>query len=184
MSMDETIAEVLRLDAEATQGPWRWSPPKGHSCEAFIGVCSFGDEGGGWDMQTTGNPPEDIDAELIGYYRTAAPALAREVQRLQAEIQPRIERSIAFQDAMEEAEAERDAALAEVQRLQELRQRGCDCSDEDACRFAMERDDAYRRGQEKMRRRASSLFAATDDADCYWRDEDIVEAIEALEIEP
>ena len=117
-------------------------------------------------------------------YRAACLQAEAEVERLQAEIQPRIERSIAFQDAMEEAEAERDAALAEVQRLQELRQRGCDCSDEDACRFAMERDDAYRRGQEKMRRRASSLFAATDDADCYWRDEDIVEAIEALEIEP
>ena len=78
--------------------------------------------------------------------------LKAEVERLKAEIQPRIERSIAFQDAMEEAEAERD--------------------------------DAYRRGQEKMRRRASSLFATTDDADCYWRDEDIVEAIEALEVEP
>jgi len=117
-------------------------------------------------------------------YRVACLQAEVEVDRLRAEIQPRIERSIAFQDAMEEAEAERDAALAEVQRLQELRQRGCDCSDEDACRFAMERDDAYRRGQEKMRRRASSLFAATDDADCYWRDEDIVEAIEALEIEP
>ena len=82
--LNEAVVEVLRLDAEATQGPWRWSPPKGRSCGAFIGVCSFGDEGGGWDMQTTGNPPEDIDAELIAYYRTAAPALAREVQRLQA----------------------------------------------------------------------------------------------------
>jgi len=212
--LNEAVVEVLRLDAEATQGPWRWSPPKGRSCGAFIGVCSFGDEGGGWDMQTTGNPPEDIDAELIGYYRTAAPALAREVQRLQAEverlkaeIQPRIERSIAFQEAMEEAEAERDAALAEVQRLQELRQRGCDCSDEDACRFARERDEAraeverlkakverlrdaaHRAGQEAMRERCAALCDDWEEATyrAGWREMEIgaqhcAEAIRALEV--
>ena len=68
--------------------------------------------------------------------------LKAEVERLKAEIQPRIERSIAFQDAMEEAEAERDEARAEVERLREIRQFGCDCNDEDACRFARERDEA------------------------------------------
>jgi len=77
--------------------------------------------------------------------------LQAEVERLKAEIQPRIERSIAFQDAMEEAEAERDEARAEVERLREMRQRGCDCNDEDACRFARERDEAR---AEVMRLRA------------------------------
>lgn len=34
------------------------------------------------------------------------------------------------------------SADAEVARLTELRQKGCDCNDEDACRFARERDEA------------------------------------------
>ena len=50
-------------------------------------------------------------------YRAACLQAEAEVERLKAEIQPRIERSIAFQDAMEEAEAERDEARAEVDRL-------------------------------------------------------------------
>lgn len=49
--------------------------------------------------------------------RAEVTRLQAEVERLRAEIQPRIERSIAFQDAMEEAEAERDEARAEVERL-------------------------------------------------------------------
>lgn len=31
---------------------------------------------------------------------------------------------------------------ADMERLKEIRQRGCDCNDEDACRFARERDEA------------------------------------------
>ena len=50
--------------------------------------------------------------------RAEVERLKAEVERLRAEIQPRIERSVAFQDAMEEAEAERDEARAEVERLQ------------------------------------------------------------------
>jgi len=118
-------------------------------------------------------------------YRVACLQAEAEVERLKAEIQPRIERSIAFQDAMEEAEAERDAALAEVQRLQELRQRGCDCNDEDACRFARERDEArvevmrlqadverlrdaaYRAGQEAMLRRCiDAIGSLPDNPEC------------------
>ena len=106
--INKTIAEVLRLDElseDLSPAPWHVS---------------------GVDSQDVRDDADEAaadaycsnDAALIAYYRTAAPALAREVQRLQAEIQPRIDRSIAFQEAMEEAEAERDAALAEVQRLQ------------------------------------------------------------------
>jgi len=169
--INEAIAEVLRLEAEST-------------------------EPGAWDI-----------IEDHTYYRTAAPALAREVQRLQAEverlraeIQPRIERSIAFQDAMEEAEAERDEARAEVERLREMRQRGCDCNDEDACRFARERDEARaevmrlqaeverlqgqverlrdaacRAGQEAMRERCAALCDDWEEATycAGWREMEI-----------
>ena len=37
---------------------------------------------------------------------------------------------------------ERDEARAEVGRLRRLRQHGCECTDEDACQFARERDEA------------------------------------------
>jgi len=56
-------------------------------------------------------------ADRAEAYRVACLQAEAEVERLRAEIQPRIERSIAFQDAMEEAEAERDEARAEVERL-------------------------------------------------------------------
>lgn len=127
--LNESVVEVLRLDAEATPGPWItrsrqpgmriipirsiYAPTCGRNCN---------------ECNDTSTCPaysrETESTDLTAYYRTAAPALAREVQRLQAEverlkaeIQPRIERSIAFQDAMEEAEAERDEARAEVERL-------------------------------------------------------------------
>ena len=76
-------------------------------------------------------------------YRAACLQAEAEVERLRAEIQPRIERSIAFQDAMEEAEAERDEARAEVERMQAEVERL--------------RDAAYRAGQEAMRERAAAL---------------------------
>lgn len=60
---------------------------------------------------------ESCIQELLRAYDRLDEARA-EVERLKAEIQPRIERSTAFQDAMEEAEAERDEARAEVERLQ------------------------------------------------------------------
>lgn len=148
-------------------------------------------------------------ADRAEAYRVACLQAEAEVERLKAEIQPRIERSIAFQDAMEEAEAERDAALAEVQRLQELRQRGCDCSDEDACRFARERDEAraeverlkaeverlraaaYRAGQEAMRERCAALCDNWEAATYCdgWQVMEIgaqhcAEDIRALEVEP
>lgn len=130
--------------------------------------------------------------------------LQAEVERLKAEIQPRIERSIAFQDAMEEAEMERDEARAEVERLREVRQRGCDCNDEDACRFARERDEAraeverlkaerdaaHRAGQEAMRERCAALCDDWEEATycAGWREmeqgaQHCAEAIRAMEVE-
>jgi hypothetical protein len=71
MNINETISEVLRLDAQAAQGPW----------EPFAGsVVREGETA----YLVHGGP--DTDAALVAYYRTAAPALAREVQMLQAEV--------------------------------------------------------------------------------------------------
>lgn len=69
--INETIAEILRLDEEATPGPWE--PWGGSVVEAD--ETAYIVHGG-----------QANDAALIAYYRTAAPALALEVQRLQAEV--------------------------------------------------------------------------------------------------
>jgi hypothetical protein len=86
--IDELIAEVLRLDAEGTPGPWdseKWIDA-GDTTAYGVGRRDeprpvVWSEHPGWDAATC-----DADEELIGYYRTAAPVLAREVQRLQAEV--------------------------------------------------------------------------------------------------
>jgi hypothetical protein len=95
-------------------------------------------------------------------------------------------------------------AEAEVERLREMRQRGCDCNDEDACRFARERDEAraeverlkaerdaaYRAGQEAMRERCAALcddWEAINYCDEWMAMElgaqQCAEAIRALEVE-
>ena len=102
--------------------------------------------------------------------------LKAEVERLKAEIQPRIERSIAFQDAMEEAEAERAEARAEVMRLQ---------AERDA-----DYHEGYRAGQEDMQDRCAALCDDWE-ADSYcdgWQMMELgarycAEAIRALEVE-
>ncbi len=101
---NETIAEVLRLDEEATPGPWdywfevgtRLGPDREHPIALVKQMrrasCPGGVRGAG----------VDADAALITYYRTAAPALAREVQRLQAEVcEARIGRDCAIVAAHE-----------------------------------------------------------------------------------
>lgn len=91
-NINETIAEVLRLEAVAS-GRKVW--------EARM-VCPSGgwsdddeciDSDGWWIDGPEWLDYEDssffcqADADLVAYYRTAAPALAREVQRLQAEVE-------------------------------------------------------------------------------------------------
>jgi DNA repair exonuclease SbcCD ATPase subunit len=111
-------------------------------------------------------------ADRAEAYRVACLQAEAEVERLRAEIQPRIERSIAFQDAMEEAEAERDEARAEVERLK------------------AQRDAAYRTGQEAMRKRCAVLcddWEAINYCDDWMAMElgaqQCAEAIRALEVE-
>lgn len=86
--INETVAEVLRLDAQATRGPWdywfevgtRLGPDREHPIALVKQMrrarCPGGVRGAG----------VDADAALISHYRTAAPALAREVQRLQEQV--------------------------------------------------------------------------------------------------
>ena len=109
MDINETIAEVLRLDVEATPGPWYPQATDDRRCMNASYV-STDPKSGLRDMDpqsaerdcrpgsvvaiTLLQSPRlanvrdqrwDENTDLIAYYRTAAPALAREVQRLQAE---------------------------------------------------------------------------------------------------
>lgn len=172
---NETIAEVLRLDEEATPGPWdywfeagtRLGPDREHPIALVKQMrrasCPGGVRGAG----------VDADAALITYYRTAAPALAREVQRLQGEI--------------------------ERLRLEHAEERQVSCCDGHNLGY----DAAYRAGQEAMRERAAALVdraadaacecdgtlcgpddVAPHDEDCRRFDlDDLADAIRALEVE-
>lgn len=111
--INETIAEVLRLGADATPGPW-------DEDGIYMGLRHLGKHCSDWYYRDSdGNlieVPLERDATLIAYYRTAAPALAREVQRLQGDV----ERLCVLVDYLREEEEpyERDRLQAEVQRLQ------------------------------------------------------------------
>ena len=110
MTINETIAEVLRLDAQATPGPWYPQATDDRLCMNASYV-STDPKSGLRDMDpqsaerdcrpgsvvaiTLLQSPRlanvrdqrwDENTDLIAYYRTAAPALAREVRRLQAEV--------------------------------------------------------------------------------------------------
>lgn len=74
--INETIAEVLRLDAKATPGPWVRTRTGATMAVAGCG----GSRGGVYTLAESAYP--SMSADLIAYYRTAAPVLAREVQRL------------------------------------------------------------------------------------------------------
>jgi len=146
--VDEMIAEVCRLDAEATPGPWQWyGNTKMHSCylstvnAGRVFVMQFDRWGFGCAQPTFQWPvgkadgsgtglmyplaklPEEAgpdyevdyrrdfvgikhpDARLIAAYRTAAPLLAAEVERLTAELDAergRREAAEAILDAYEE----------------------------------------------------------------------------------
>ena len=211
MTINETIAEVLRLDAEATQGPWEWSPPSRGSCGGFPGVCTFGRDA--VYAQAYGDPPDPEDAALIAYYRAAAPALAREVQDLRERhrltlqerdrAQADARRIVAVREELAALLGTEDIAeaVAEVKRLQalaEVRAVGCACGDDDACMFVRQRDAAHKHGQEAMRERArgacraarreyGSILSALGDAYAWgWQDalDRAESAIRALEVQP
>lgn len=82
-SIEETAAEVLRLDAAGTPGP-REAEADAIFDRSGDGVC----EVRAWSSTAWRRTrvTDEANASLIATYRTAAPELAREVQRLQAAV--------------------------------------------------------------------------------------------------
>jgi outer membrane murein-binding lipoprotein Lpp len=81
--INTTIAEVKRLDAEATPGEWLVDTANWHGLQygvtSSMGViCPCREHAANDDKH---------NAALIAYYRTAAPMLAAEVERLRAEVE-------------------------------------------------------------------------------------------------
>ena len=154
MSINETIAEVLRLDElseDLSPAPWHVSGVDSQD------VRDDADE-------ATADAYCSNDATLIAYYRTAAPALAREVQRLQGEI--------------------------ERLRLEHAEERLVSCCDGHNLGY----DAAYRAGQEAMRERCLQacediiLFSRSAEgihlaADMRCMRSHLLQAIRALEVE-
>jgi hypothetical protein len=104
--------------------------------------------------RTTDNPELRVLANVVDFYESTFQPEAKEV-RVQIEMliakvesleaernelrNPKYWRTADCYNAVEE---ERDEARTEVKQLQEVRGRGCQCSDSDACQFAQERDEA------------------------------------------
>lgn len=92
MDIDTLIAEVRRLDAEATKGPWqsfrnRHPETSGRSW-GWI-------EGSGVTLgyySENHNELAQRNAALIAYFRTACPLLAAEITRLRSQLAAEVER--------------------------------------------------------------------------------------------
>lgn len=120
--MSLTEAELAAIQARcdaATPGPWKLGynrtsvlAPNGY----FITEYDTADDGATEDAAFISAAREDVP-KLLAALREA--------------------RDLAFWVGME-----RDALRAEVARLKELRAHGCECGDDDACKFARERDEA------------------------------------------
>lgn len=176
MNINEIVGEVLWLNREATPGPWyeQSGDDDWHMGSTYVGTAD------GLDTSTMANGCEANDvvaitllqhprlanvrdgrwnenAALIAHYRTAAPALAREVRRLQIILEACDERSQMCLEAVEEADEELRAALDEIDRL-----RACALPSEGA--YISGRVDGerigFRAGQEAMQERAAALCRA------------------------
>ncbi len=161
MSTNETIAEVLRLDAEATPGPWQ--PSAGRVVRD--GETAYLVHGG-----------PDTDAALVAYYRTATPLLAREVQRLQGQVETRD--IIIYQVAWQMQAVATAIGMTPEEQAASAEGIG-DAIAERVTRLQAERDaahqDGYRAGQEAMR--VSVLDLAQRAAQYPWIDELLRDAL-------
>lgn len=152
MSTNETIAEVLRLDAKATPGPWVRTRTGATMAVAGCG----GSRGGVYTLAESAYP--SMSADLIAYYRTAAPALAREVQRLQGQVETRD--IIIYQVAWQMQAVATAIGMTPEEQAASAEGIG-DAIAERVTRLQAERDaahqDGYRAGQEAMRERCAAL---------------------------
>ena len=182
--INETIAEVLRIDAQATPGPWYPQATDDRLCMNASYV-STDPKSGLRDMDpqsaerdcrpgsvvaiTLLQSPRlanvrdqrwDENTDLITYYRSAAPALAREAQRLQEQV----------------------SRLLDARTIDRLRAHGDGYQ------------DGHRAGQEAMRERCAAISAAVEAAHhaasrhdrhhegCRDAADEIESAIRALEV--
>ncbi len=160
MCETETAADVLRMDAEATPGPW-------DEDGIYMGLRHLCKHCSDWYYRNPDGDlipvPRDNDAALIAYYRTAAPALALEVQRLQAEC-------IDLHSALDlSCEREARAHLRGQEAMRERCAARVDRAANEACAC-----DGTLCGPDDV---------ATHDADCLAFDlDDLAQAIRALEV--
>lgn len=108
--IEEIASEVLRLDQAATPGPWE-AEADAIFDRSGDGVC----EVRAWSSTAWRRTrvTDEANASLIATYRTAAPELAREVQRLQAAAEDRERQHKAALDTLR---MERDHARMRVDR--------------------------------------------------------------------
>ena len=83
-TIDRLIDNVLMVDRHASPGPWH----RGKGLHWGRDVRTADNDSRAWCGSNDGQASDD--AALIALYRTAAPALAREVQRLRAEMERRL----------------------------------------------------------------------------------------------
>ena len=117
MTPDELIAETLRLDGEATKGPWRFvRPGRVESTTTGLSLAFCGPAGiykNGSSVRTTEDQCE-WNAITVAHNRTAAPLLARMLRAAIAGLTVVRDR-IGITDQQDASRA--DATLAEIDRI-------------------------------------------------------------------
>lgn len=83
----ETIARVKQLDAKATPGPWVGEPDGGPHRGRVEERSARGIETVAYTYCGAYDGHGARNAELVAYYRTAAPLLAAECERLRVELE-------------------------------------------------------------------------------------------------
>lgn len=141
----ELAAIAARCDA-ATPGPWEvWNARMDLN---RIDVSAYINCVGSRELWMQDGYMRAVDARFVAHAREDVPKLLAALREA---------RDLAFWVGME-----RDALRAEVARLKELRAHGCECGDDDACKFARERDEA-RAEVERLRESLDNTYSNADE---------------------